>query len=177
MDTSRAGWPVIIIQGEEEPIRIGFEALAAYHGQGALAMLAVAFQAQVTALALLSPGVPVRREALSVVSGHPGPGVRDAFEFVTRALTRGVYVVDKSLPEARLVPGFDISYSFRVTLDGKTVELALKPGILPARFFALTFKRDRSEAENAEARLLRRAIARDILTRPAESLFTTRLLP
>lgn len=177
MVTSRAGWPVITIEGEEEPIRIGFEALATYHGQGALAMLAVAFQAQVAALARLSPDGPVRRERLSVLSGHPGPGVRDAFEFVTRALTRGVYVVDRSLPEARLAPGFDISYSFWVTLDDRTVELALEPGVLPERFFALTFKRERSEAENAEARLLRRAIAEEVLAKPAESLFSIRALP
>lgn len=171
-----ADWPIITVQGEEEPIAIGFDALAAYHGQAALAMLAVTFQAQAAGLALLSPDAPPRRSALSIVSGHPGPGVRDAFEFVTRAVTRGAYVVDRSLPEARLVPGFDISYSFRITLDGRTVELAVKPDTLPERFFALNFTRDRSDEQNVELSQVKRSAARAVLARPAETLFVIRSL-
>lgn len=177
MTTSQAAGPMIVIQGEEEPISIGFEAVAAYHGQAALAMLAVTFQALRAGLALLSPDAPPRRNDLSIVSGHPGPGVRDAFEFVTRAVTRGAYVVDRSLPEARFAPGgFDMSYSFRITLGGKTVELAVGPETIPARFFALNFTRDRSAAQNAELSLLKRTIAADVLARPAETLFAIRSL-
>ncbi|MDH7794587.1 MULTISPECIES: hypothetical protein [unclassified Beijerinckia] len=169
--TSPAHWPVITVQAEEEPIAIGFDMLAAYHGQAALAMLAVTFQAQAVALSILSPQAPARRSSISIVSGHPGPGVRDAFECVTRAVTRGVYVVDRALPHGRLVPGFDISYSFRITLDGKTIELALKPDALPPRFFELNFTPNRSEADNAELSLLKRTIAGDILSRAGQDLF------
>lgn len=164
-------WPVITVQAEEEPISIGFDAVAAYHGQAALAMLAVTFQAQALALSLLSPAAPARRNGISIVSGHPGPGVRDAFEFVTRAVTRGAYVVDRSLPQARLAPGFDISYSFRITLEGKTVELALKPDALPVRFFELNFTANRNDSDNAELSLLKRTIAEDVLNRSGPDLF------
>lgn len=170
------GRPLIVVQGEEGPIEIGFEAVAAYHGQGALAMLATTFRAVGAALAALSPGQPLRRGDISVVSGHPGPGVRDAFEFVTRAVTRGAYTVDRSLPDARLAPGADLSYSFRVTAGGRTAEIALLPDVLPARFFELTFKAGRSAAEDEEGRQLRRAIAADVLARPANALFTLRLV-
>src|SRR4051812_8155600 len=100
---------------EEDPVEIGFETVAAYHGQAALAMLAVTFRALQSALERLSPGAPPKRSEITVVSGHPGPGVRDAFECVTRAVTRGVYPIDRSLPDARLEPTADISYSFRIT--------------------------------------------------------------
>ncbi|HEY0296478.1 MAG TPA: hypothetical protein VGC69_14210, partial [Bordetella sp.] len=90
------------IAAEEGPIELSFDALQAYHGHGALAMLALIYQGQRGALACLeTAGQPVPRTELSVVSGHPGPGVRDAFEFVTRAVTRGCYVVDLTLPYAR----------------------------------------------------------------------------
>ncbi|MGT2500523.1 hypothetical protein ACVOMS_06225 [Bradyrhizobium guangxiense] len=120
---------------EEEPVEIGFPMVAAYHGQSALAMAAIVFQAQRAAFAVLSPEtIPARRD-ISIVSGHPGPGVRDAFEFVTRAVTRGAYSVDRTLLDARFVPGHDISYSFRISVGERTVEMALLPGVLPERFF------------------------------------------
>lgn len=167
--------PTITIMAEEEPIEIGFPMVAAYHGQSALAMAAIVFQAQRLAFALLSPkAVPVRRD-ISIVSGHPGPGVRDAFEVITRAVTRGAYIVDRSLPDSRFVPGHDISYSFRMTLGERTAEMALRPDVLPARFFELVFTKDRSTAQEHELSALKRSVAQDVLAREPETLFTTRV--
>jgi len=164
--------PVIVVKGEEDDIEIGFDAVAAYHGQAALAMLAVTFQALRLALGRLSPSSPPMRSAISVVSGHPGPGVRDAFEFITRAVTRNAYVVDRSLAEGRLVPGANISYSFRITVADRTAILSLKPDALPQRFFALNFTPSRSHEQERELSGLKRSIAADVLAKPAESLFT-----
>jgi hypothetical protein len=159
---------------EEEPIEIGFPMVAAYHGQSALAMAAIVFQAQRAAFALLSPeAMPARRD-ISIVSGHPGPGVRDAFEAVTRAVTRGAYVVDRSLPGARLAPGHDISYSFRITLGQRTAELALRPGVLPERFFELVFAKNRTAAQERELSALKRSVAEDVLAKEPDTLFTMR---
>jgi hypothetical protein len=82
---------VVRVMGEEEPIDIGFDSVVAYHGQAALAMLAITFQGLRATLPKLSPSRAPERSAITVVSGHPGPGVRDAFEFVTRAVTRKAY--------------------------------------------------------------------------------------
>jgi hypothetical protein len=169
--------PTITVMGEEDPIEINFGAVAAYHGQGAMAMLAITFRAIGLALKTLSPDRPVKRNDIIIVSGHPGPGVRDSFEFVTRAVTRGCYTVDRSLPEARLAPPpADLSYSFHVTIGGRTAEIAVLPEALPARFFALTFNPSRTAWEDAEARALRKAIAVDVLAAPAEKLFELRVV-
>lgn len=165
----------IRVMGEEDPIDITFDAVTAYHGQSALAMLAVTFQAIKVALEKLSPQAPAKRADITIVSGHPGPGVRDSFEFVTRAVTRGAYTVDRSLPASRLVPGFDISYSFRVMLNGKTAEIALKPDALPERFFALNFNKSRTEADNLEMSRLKKTIASEVMAKPADGLFTVHL--
>jgi hypothetical protein len=167
----RAAPPTITVMGEEDPIEITFETIAAYHGQGALAMLAISFRAIELALKALSPDQPAKRSDITVVSGHPGPGVRDSFEFVTRAVTRGVYTVDRSLPDARLMPTADLSYSFQVMLGGKTAEIAVRPNALPARFFALTFNPNRTPEEDAEARRLRKSIAVDVLAASHDQLF------
>ncbi len=176
LDLDRMASPTITVMGEEDPIEITFAAVAAYHGQGALAMLAITFRALQLALETLSPDRPVRRSDIIIVSGHPGPGVRDSFEFVTRAVTRGVYTVNRSLPDARLMPTADLSYSFRVMLDGKTAEIAVLPGVLPARFFALTFNPRRTPEEDAEARRLRKSIAVDVLAASPDKLFELRVV-
>lgn len=159
---------------EEAPVEIGFPMVAAYHGQSALAMAAIVFQAQRAAFAVLAPEKTPARRDISIVSGHPGPGVRDAFEFVTRAVTRGAYSVDRALPEARFVPGHDISYSFRITLGERTAEMALLPGVLPQRFFELVFAKDRTTAQERELSALKRSIAEDVLAKDPGALFTIR---
>jgi hypothetical protein len=167
--------PTITVMAEEEPIIIGFPMVAAYHGQAALAMAAVTFQAQRAAFLALSPGTPPARRDITIVSGHPGPGVRDSFEAVTRALTRGVYTVDRSLPAARLAPGHDMSYSFRITLQARTAEIALRPDALPERFFTLNFTPSRSAAQERELSALKRSIAAQVLAAGFDDLFTIHL--
>lgn len=157
---------------EEEPIEIGFPMVAAYHGQSALAMAAIVFQAQRAAIALLSPEAIPARGDISIVSGHPGPGVRDAFEVVTRAVSRGAYAVDRARPEARFVAGQDISYSFRMTIGARTAEIALLDGVLPERFFELVFAKSRTPVQERELSALKRSIAEEVLTKNPSTLFS-----
>lgn len=163
--------PTLIVACEEEPITIGYDAVVAYHGQSALAMLAITFQALRAMLPVLSPDGPPPRTALSIISGHPGPGVRDAFEFVTRAVTRDAYIVDRSLPDARLNPQADMSYSFVVSLGERKVRASLKESVLPQRFFDLLSIKEKTDAERAEFSQLKRAIAARVLAQEPASLF------
>jgi hypothetical protein len=172
MNASGKREPTITVMAEEEPIEIGFPMVAAYHGQSALAMAAMVFQAMRAAFAVLSPDKPPARRDISIISGHPGPGVRDAFEAVTRAVTRGAYTVDRSLPEARLAPGHDISYSFRITIGDKIAEIALLPDALPERFFTLVFAKSRTAEQERELSQLKRSIAEEVLAKEPGDLFT-----
>ena len=58
--------------GEEDLIEIDFAAVSAYHGQGALAMLAVTFRALEVALKALSPDQAPKRSDITIVSGPSG---------------------------------------------------------------------------------------------------------
>lgn len=162
--------PLIRVLGEEEEIAITFEMVAAYHGQAALAMLAIVFQGLGGALARLSPEAPLPRKDIGVVSGHPGPGVRDAFEFVTRAVTRQAYTIDRSLPLARWNPHADMAYAFTITARDRTVTAALRADVLPPRFFAL-LPGPRSAEDDAEFSALKRAIAATVLRQSSDRLF------
>ena len=160
----------LTVTAEEGPLAICFDAVQAYHGHGALAMLALTFQGLRGALPMLEQdGVPAPRKELSVISGHPGPGVRDAFEFVTRAVTRGCYTVDLTLPEARYSHGADKSYSFHLRRGARSVQGVLRPGVLPPEFFDLLGKTG-PDAQRIHAGLRRDIAARVVAAEP-EALF------
>ncbi|SPU54190.1 hypothetical protein [Bordetella trematum] len=161
----------ITILAEQGPQRIGFDAVQAYHGHGALAMLALVFQGLRGALPLLQDGdTPIARAELRVTSGHPGPGVRDAFEFVTRAVTRGCYEIDLDLPQARYSPGADKSYSFILQRGPRSVCAVLRPEVLPADFF--TLMRDTSPQGQQVHAALRARIGQAALQASPQALYT-----
>ncbi len=134
-------------------------------------MLAVCFQAMRLALNLLCPERPPSRGEISIVSGHPGPGVRDAFEFISRAATRGAYRVDRGLPAARLAAGADMSYSFQIRIGDARAVLALRREVLPDRFFALNSMPSRTLEHEAELSRLKRSIATRVLATAPDQLF------
>lgn len=177
----------IIIRDNQDLIEIDFEDIKKYHGRGFLAMAAVTFKAMQAAFEALFHDKPPSREDISINSGHPGKGVRDAFEMVTRAVTRNAYTIDTNKPNARLNPGVDISYSFDIIAkDGSRAEIALKEGILPDRFFEL-FKEVRKTPSSIDEQqkldeckkefdLLKRELAPQIIDKSVGELFTVRVI-
>lgn len=156
----------VTVLAEEGPVTIGFDDLVRYHGHAALAMLAVTFRAQEAVFRGLLPDTPPARAAISVTSGHPGPGVRDSFEMITRCVTRGAYTVDRSLPGPRLNPRADVVYAFDVSVAGVgSRHLAVREGVLPEEFFDLV-SITKNEAQLARFSEIKREIAADVLARP-----------
>jgi hypothetical protein len=166
----------IAIKDQDDTIEIGFADIEKYHGQGSIGGAAIAFKALQAAFAALFPDRLPRREELAVTSGHPGPGIRDAVEMVTRTVTRGTYTVETTLPKARWNPYRDQSFTFLIaTADGRRAEAALKEGIVPVRFFALwdaVLQGKASAEEQWELDALKRGLAEQLLARPASELFT-----
>jgi len=96
------------------PLVYMFDDLMKYHGPDAPGGVAHAFTVLQRALPLLGDGAPVERREVEIATAHRGPGVRDAFEMVTRAVTGGRYVVDPAL--ARPDRGNTLAdYVFRLT--------------------------------------------------------------
>lgn len=156
----------VTVLAEEGPLEFEFRDLVRYHGHAALAMLALTFRAQEVAFSRLCGSAPPARDAISIVSGHPGPGVRDAFEMVTRAVTRGAYTIDRSLPGPRLNAATDVVYAFRVAVDGAgSVHLAVREGVMPDEFFPLIVAQ-RTPAQDRRFAEIKREIAASVLARP-----------
>jgi hypothetical protein len=156
-------------------IFISFDDLLKYHGRSSIAGVAHAFKAMERAFPLLSPGQPPERYDITVESGFPGGGARDAFEMVTRAVTGDRYRLasDPGGTEAPEAPGghFFFRLGYRVTV----VDLVLRAGLVPEEFLQLACKDAPTPAEAVRAHQLKEEMAERLLSLRAEDVYDANL--
>ncbi|CAG7615803.1 hypothetical protein PAESOLCIP111_01828 [Paenibacillus solanacearum] len=170
---------VIRIKDNKETLEIRFADIRKYHGSLALMAVAVGFRSLQAAFGeLFGTGEAPQRKSISVLSGHAGPGFRDAFEFVTRAVTRGAYTVDTAYPQGQYDPHRPQSYAFVIsTDDGSAVEVVLQENFLPSVFYDYLKKgREQTftEADIAAFDELKLSLSERALALPAEELLYVR---
>ena len=142
----------LVISDLGRTFELDYDGLLAYRGGGAVAGAAVGFRVMQAAAAFLrKPVRPLERQHLHVVSGHPGPGYRDAFEYVTRCVSRDRFVLDRDLPGGRYSPYHSYAFQFIISDSdaGKQATVTVRDGFMPLRFFEVL--RDLKNAGNAPA--------------------------
>ena len=151
-------------------IAFSFDDLMRYHGPGSPGGVAHAFKVLERALPLLSPDGPPERRELTVRTAFAGPGARDGFELVTRAVTDGRYTVDPAL--ARPERGTTLErFVFRLGYRERAVTLAVREGFVPDDLIALARRPARTPAEETQLTALKRRMARDVMAAPAADVY------
>jgi hypothetical protein len=151
-------------------IAFSFDDLMRYHGPGSPGGVAHAFKVLERALPLLSPDGPPERRELTVRTAFAGPGARDGFELVTRAVTDGRYTVDPAL--ARPERGTTLErFVFRLGYRERAVTLAVREGFVPDELIALARRPARTPAEETQLTALKRRMARDVMAAPAADVY------
>lgn len=152
-------------------ISVTFDDLLKYHGRSSIAGVAHAFKAMERAFPLLSPDQPPERGDITVESGFPGDGARDAFEMVTRAVTGDRYRVDPELagPHVPEAPGG--RFFFRIGYRGTAVDLGLRHGLVPEEFLQLACRDAPAPAEADRARQLKEEMAERLLGLPPDDVY------
>ena len=160
----------IEVQERGRTIAYSFDDMLKYHGPGSPGGVAVAFKVLERALELLSPGEPPQRREISVRTSFGGPGARDGFEAVTRAVSGERYTVDPGL--ARPERGRTIErFVFAVGYGDRTATLALRDGFVTEEFIDLARKDGRSADEEAHLDVLKAELAERILGGTAAEMF------
>jgi hypothetical protein len=161
----------IVVQEREQSLSWSFEEILKYHGFGSPGGVAHAFKVMERAWPLLSPnGAPPERREVTVATAFGGPGARDAFEFVIRAVTEGRYAVDAAL--ARPERGRTLErFVFRLGYRGRTVTLLLRDGYVTAEFIELARRGDRSADEEARLGVLKQQMADRVMAAPADRVY------
>jgi hypothetical protein len=151
-------------------LRFGLADLMRYHGPGYPGGVAHGFTVMRRAWPLLDPtGPPVRRE-IRLETAFPGPGARDAFELVTRAVTEDRYVVRPEMerPELGRVRA---RYVFRWTYRDRTVTLQIRDGFVTDEFITLARTPNRSEVQEAHLAVLKQEMADRLLAVPPDEVY------
>lgn len=163
----------VLVRDDGQPLRFTFAELLKYHGSHSPAGVAHAFVVLRLALGRLDPEGP-ERSTVTIRTAFPGPGARDGFELVTRAVTGGRYTVDKTLAHRELGP-FRQLFVFHLSQQERTVELRLREGIMGEEFVTLVRAQERTAAQEARLTLLKRQLAQQLLALPPEQVYTVTL--
>jgi hypothetical protein len=163
---------VLTVEERCRTITFTFDDMMRYHGPHSPAGVAMAFKVMQRAFAVVSPEEPPRRRSVNVHTAFRGPGARDGFEVVTRAVSDGRYVVDRTL--VRTDRGHLLEdFVFVVDIDGRTVTLLLREGFVTEEFIELARTENRSDDQEARLDELKAQLARRVMSTAAEDLFDT----
>ena len=146
-------------------VRFSFEDVLRYHGGHSPGGAAIAYKVLERALRELDG---CERRAIAVATAFGGPGARDAFECVLRAVSDGRYMVTDALarPErGRVLERF----AWELSCGGRTVALVLREGFVDGEFVDLA-RADRDAAQEARLTELKRALAERVMARGADEV-------
>jgi len=152
------------------PIEFSFEEMLNYHGRGSPGGVANAFKVLERALPLLDPDGPCERREIVVETAFGGPGARDAFELVTRAVTGERFHLDPGL--ARPERGRTLErFVFRLGYRDRRTTLALREGFVTEEFIDLARTEERTAEEERRLDTLKAELAERVMARAAEEVY------
>jgi hypothetical protein len=161
---------IIEVADEGSALAFTFEDLMRYSGPGSPGGVAHAVKVLERALPLVAPGgLPERRE-LEVATAFAGPGARDAFELVTRAVTEGRYVIDDAMARPELGPTRE-RFVFRLGYRGRSVTVVLREGYVGEEFIALAGMEHRTEEQESRLTVLKGEMAELLLATPVGEVY------
>jgi hypothetical protein len=158
--------------------RLDYDGLLRFHQGGAIWGATVAFRALQRAASFLSVPSLWDRRSLMATSAHPGPGVRDAFEYVTRCVSRGRYRLTHPQQEGQCHK--DMKFAWWIDDGTRTVSVSLRDGLVPADFFVLV---DRIETpteqpgDQEQLEQLKAELMKQVLVESLDDLFHVTVSP
>lgn len=158
------------VREANKDLAFGIADLNHYHGFGFPGGVAHGFKVMQRALPLLADGAPPERREIEIRTAFRGPGARDAFELVTRAVTDGRYVVDTALERPERGETL-MRYVFVLTYRSATVRLQIREGIVRDEFIELGRKPDRTLEEEARLAFLKQDMADRLLALDSDAVY------
>ncbi len=170
MEVERQASSTIVVVDQGHSIAFSFDDMMSYHGPGSPGGVAHAFKVLERALPLLAPdGSPERRE-ITVRTAFGGPGARDAFELVTRAVTEDRYLVDPALERSERGRTLE-RFVFRLDYRDRAVTLVVREGYVTDEFIELARRERRTAKDDDRLAVLKREMAERLMSTPAIDVY------
>jgi hypothetical protein len=159
---------VVLDNGRE--VSFSFEEMLDYHGGGSPGGVAHAFKVLERSLPLLDSDRPLERRAIVIETAFGGPGARDAFELVTRAVSQERLILDAAL--ARPDNGRARErFVFRLRYGERSVTVVLRPGFVTDEFIDLTRQANRTALEESRLATMKAEMAERVMAVPAADVY------
>ena len=162
--------PRLVVVDHGREIAFSFDDLMRYHGPGSPGGVAHAFKVLQRALPLLRPEGPCERRELTVRTAFGGPGARDGFELVTRAVTEARYVVDPALARPEHGRARE-RFVFVIGYGPRTATLVLREGHVSDEFIDLARMPERSAEQERRLTALKEDMAARLTAMPADGVY------
>jgi hypothetical protein len=162
--------PALTVIDDGRLLAFTFEDLLRYHGGGSPGGVAQAFKVLERALPLLSPDGPAERREISLRTPFGGPGFRDAFEMVTRAVTGSRYVVDPELLRPDLGRSRE-QFVYHLSYRDRTVTLLIREGLVRDDFIELLHTEGRTAEQDGHFETLKQDFADRLMAGSAEGAY------
>ncbi len=145
---------MIRIKDKDEVLELDYDGAVCQHPGSLWWGTAVGFRAmQVAAQALSKDGL-WSRDNLYIVTGHPGPGVKDTIDYITGAPSRDRY-------KMIVADGCDMKcnskmkYEWWVSDGEKTANINLRPDFVPREFYELSHRLETNETTKEDIKAFR----------------------
>jgi hypothetical protein len=160
---------IVVVEGRRE-ISFSFDDMLNYHGGGSPGGVAHAFKVLQLALPLLGAGDHVERRGVVIETAFAGPGARDAFELVTRAVTEQRFILEPSLTRPEHGRARE-RFVFRLSYRDRTVTLTLREGFVTDEFIDLARREGRSADEENALTVMKADMAAHVMSADAAAVY------
>jgi hypothetical protein len=144
----------IRIKDKDEVLQLDYDGAICQHPGSLWWGTAVGFRAmQVAAQALSKDGL-WSRDNLYIVTGHPGPGVKDTIDYVTGAASRDRYKMIVA-EGCELKCNSKMKYEWWVSDGEKTANINLRPDFVPREFYELSDRLETNETTKDDIKAFR----------------------
>jgi hypothetical protein len=141
-----------------------------YHGPSSPGGAAHAFKVLERALPLLDPDGPCERREIVVETSFGGPGARDAFEMITRAVTGERFRVVPSLARPERGRALE-AFVFRLSYRDRSTTLSVREGFVTDEFIELARTKARDAEQERRLDVLKREMADRVLRHTADEVY------
>jgi hypothetical protein len=166
---------IVVFDGCRE-VAFSFDDMLSYHGGGSPGGVAHAFKVLERTLPLLDTTARIERRSIIVETAFGGPGARDAFELVTRAVSEQRFILDPQLARPQNGRARE-RFVFRLRSGEHSVTVTLRPGFVTEDFIDLTRRRHRSSPEERRLTSMKAEMAERVMAAPASDVYEVDATP
>ena len=161
--------PIVVLDNGRQ-LSFSFDEMLNYHGGSSPGGVAHAFKVLERSLPLLDPAGPVERREILIETAFGGPGARDAFELVTRAVSEQRFIVDPSLIRPEHGRARE-RFVFRLCYGGRAVMLTLRQGFVTDDFIDLTRRESRTSDQDKRLTAMKADMAARVMSAAATDVY------